>query len=352
MSKLKIVHIITGLGMGGAEKVVLDLARLTDRDKWDVSIISLDNSIDRIQDFESEDILVRSLSLSKLPYDAIKKAHQSSQLFKKEQVKIVHAHMTHGLIFSLLVKCFYPKLKIVYTSHTANVGSIWRKAIIFFSRILRAKDILFSNEMISFIYKKPVAIIPNGIESALYEKDKIKNKRFTFIAIGRLVALKNQELIIRAAALIRSTSNLPFEVHIVGAGPLEEEYQELIKSLDLTAHVKLLGLRKDIPELLNQSHCFVLSSKWEGLPISLLEAAAAKLPVISTAVGSIPDLINEENGFLSSEAQFAETMTHVLENQTIALAKAKKLNTLLKAKFELNIIVAKHEKLYTDILNQ
>jgi glycosyltransferase involved in cell wall biosynthesis len=76
------------------------------------------------------------------------------------------------------------------------------------------------------------------------------------------------------------------KLDIVGDGPLKNELAELIKILGLSSHINLLGIRTDIKELLYSHDLFVFSSRWEGLPIVLIEALASGIPIISTDVGS------------------------------------------------------------------
>jgi glycosyltransferase involved in cell wall biosynthesis len=87
---------------------------------------------------------------------------------------------------------------------------------------------------------------------------------------------------------------------IAGTGPLHSALQEQIVSSGLTSNVSLLGLRTDVPALMQAADGFVMSSAWEGLPMVLLEASASSLPIVATDVGGSRDVIAEgETGFLS-----------------------------------------------------
>ena len=115
-------------------------------------------------------------------------------------------------------------------------------------------------------------------------------------------------------------------------------------------YVKLLGLRNDIPELLNQSHCLLMPSLWEGLPIVILEAGASNLPIIATPVGSIPSLLNGENSYLSDFENFKEKMLYIFNNYSEAKIKSEKLFYDIKNIYSIEIIVKKHEKIYKDLV--
>ncbi len=111
-----------------------------------------------------------------------------------------------------------------------------------------------------------------------------------------------------------------------------------------------MGLRTDIPLLLNMSNCFVMPSSWEGLPIALLEAGVAKIPVISTPVGSIPSLLNNKNAYLSNNEEFSEKMMEVMNNYEVAMDKAEKLKEEVVSHHSIESIMKKHERIYFDLV--
>jgi len=141
-----------------------------------------------------------------------------------------------------------------------------------------------------------------------------------------------------------------FEIDIVGDGYLRDELKDLIKKYKLENVVKLLGLRSDIPKLLNQSYCLLMPSLWEGLPIVILEAGAGSLPVISTPVGSIPSLLNMNNAYLSELDGFKNKMIEVLDNYEDAKLKGKKLYDVILKQYSIDAVVDEHEKIYKELM--
>lgn len=138
--------------------------------------------------------------------------------------------------------------------------------------------------------------------------------------IGRLVVEKDQKNLIQAAAIvIRHYRDAIFA--IVGDGYLKDELLNLIKSLGIQDHVRLLGYRADIADFLDAADLFVLSSISEGLPISLLQAMGAGKAVISTRIGGVEDVITDgENGLLvpiNDPQALAEAIISILDNQHI-----------------------------------
>jgi glycosyltransferase involved in cell wall biosynthesis len=142
------------------------------------------------------------------------------------------------------------------------------------------------------INKNKIDVLLNGVDISKYENLNIKTlnnkfkKDFTFVFIGRLIHQKGIDILLKAFALVK-TGNLL----IVGEGPDKEKLVELTKKLNIEDKVSFLGVRKDIPEILSYSDCFVLPSKYEGFGIVVVEAMASGLPIIISDFEASSDLI-------------------------------------------------------------
>jgi glycosyltransferase involved in cell wall biosynthesis len=111
---------------------------------------------------------------------------------------------------------------------------------------------------------------------------------------------------------------------VVGDGPLRPGLEELADRLGVRPHVRFLGARADLPDLLNDAACLLLASDYEGCPLSVIEAMAAGLPVVATAAGGVPELVVDgETGVLAepgSSAQLASGLRAVLSSPELARA--------------------------------
>lgn len=347
MGKIKILQLITGLNVGGAEKVVFDLALELNKHDFENFVIGISDKDFLVNDFNKANINVKILGVRKSFCSFIKGLFYLKNFIKRENIKIIHAHMTHALIMAICVKLLLPKVKIVFTSHNFNVGSILRETIIILLKPFRSIDIIFSVKMRKSIYKDNAVVIPNGINVNHYNMNVSKNKIFTFLSIGRIETVKNHIFLVDAAEKLQS--EFKFEIHIVGEGILKEELIKIIENRKLNHFFKFLGYRSDINFICNQSNVFVLPSLWEGMPISLLEAGASSLPIISTPVGSIPELINESNGYLAELDVFAEKMKVVYYDYSNAILKGKALQKIIKDNYDLSSVAEKHIEIYNSL---
>lgn len=349
-NKINLLHLITGLGVGGAERVVLDLVKNADLEKYNVYVVSMSKRVEMLDEFQKNNINIKVLEKDNSIKGFIEIISFLHRYIKKNKINIIHAHMIHPMIAAVIVKLLLPKIKLVYTSHTINFGSKLRKILIYLFKPFRNKDILFSNEQMSSIYRKDFEIIPNGVDTDAYQIKTPKFEKFTFLAVGRLERMKNHIRLLECAVEMKK-QNADFQILIAGEGDHREQLEAFIENNHLEKQVKLLGLRSDISELMAKAHAFVMPSLWEGLPIVLLEAGASGLPVISTPVGTISSLINDSNGYLTSLDNFCESMEQLRNNYDEGTLKASFLQDKIIKDYSIKSIVAKHEELYLRVIN-
>ncbi|HET8872328.1 MAG TPA: glycosyltransferase, partial [Gaiellaceae bacterium] len=175
----------------------------------------------------------------------------------------------------------------------------------------------------------------------------LKRKVPKIIAVGRLKAPKD------FLTLVRAASRLPegAETLIVGEGPDRLRLEQEINALGVTERVRLLGERYDVPKLLADADVFVLSSASEGMPVSVLEAMAAGLPVVSSRVGGVPELVVDgETGILVRPGD-ASALAAALSGLITDPAKRRSLGAAGRARaeerFDLEPFRRAHVELYS-----
>ncbi len=346
-TRVNILLLTTGLGLGGAERVVLDICKNINKNKFKPMVISISSQDEMLDDFINSKIDAEVLNHKKTITNFIVSIRHIYKKVKINDIKIIHVHMFHALLISSVIKFIRPSVKIIFTPHNSFKAMKIRRWLLWMLKPWRDLDTVFSNGALSYFHKLNNKIIPNAINIYEYNPNPNPNSLFTFIIIGRLEKMKNHQFLISVVSRLKQYN---FQLLIVGSGILEKSLKIQVKSLNLDDRIKFLGARRDVPDLLEKSDCLLLPSLWEAFPITLLEAGACQVPVITTPVGSIPTLIDNDTGYLVDLDQFQNTMVHVMTNY--AQAKKKSLALFEKVSKDYNIkdIVHNYESAYQGVL--
>jgi len=173
------------------------------------------------------------------------------------------------------------------------------------------------------------------------------------VHVGRFAPPKNHALLVEAFAQVRADT--PLYLLLVGGGELQDAVREQVAALGLESRVRFLGVRADVADILRASDMFVLSSRVEGNPLSVMEAMAAGLPVVSTAVGGVPELVREgETGLLvpSEDAGALARAVQVLVDDPVrrqAMGAAARRDAV--SRFDIRHTVRGYEQLYERLLS-
>ena len=284
---------------------------------------------------------------------------QAYKVLEAERPDVIHTHSIDMAFFVSFAARHY-KIPIVHTFHVVTFNNrrqsvIRRKTELFLLRTTRPRRILVLNPAIIDDFTRAgfpdVSFVPNGIniEDWQNKNPKSKNKKFTFIAVGRLEEQKGFSYLIEAAAMLLE-SHREFQIQIVGEGSLHSKLQEQIEGLNLSKYVFLLGKRKpeQLRELYANADVFVLSSLWEGMPLTLFEAWAAGLPAIATKVDSVP-FIGGDLAELIERAQPQElesAMVKFIEKPELMNSLSKKAYQMVVKKYQWSALAKEVEKRY------
>jgi glycosyltransferase involved in cell wall biosynthesis len=171
--------------------------------------------------------------------------------------------------------------------------------------------------------------------------------------VGILRPQKAHEVLLRA--LSQLTDEFPdIQLLIVGDGPRREPIEQLIDELRLRGNVRVLGLRSDVPEILREIDVAACSSDFEGSPLSVMEYMDASLPIVATAVGGIPDLIESgEHGLLvppGDPTALAQALAEMLRDRPRAKAMGERARERRRTEFDLRTVIGRIEELYCELL--
>jgi glycosyltransferase involved in cell wall biosynthesis len=307
---MRILYVITGLGLGGAEKVVCDLADEMFNKGHEVKIAFLTGNI--VVSPKNKNIELIYLGLNNLSdgYSVYKKF---KKIILDFQPDIVHSHMVHANIFARLSRRFIKIPRLICSAHSTNEGGKLRMLAYRFTHNLSEVTTNVSNEASrNFIVNKAVVngeilTVYNGIDlkkfiannvdlSVLKKKLNISAEAKVLIAVGRFHEAKDYPNLINAFNIFLANfdKNL-FHLFIVGDGDpaIITEIKNLIQTYNLGNNIHLLGRRDDIAELLSGADLFVLSSKYEGLPSVVIEAMACEAFVIATDCGGSAEIMGD-----------------------------------------------------------
>lgn len=345
---MTIVHLITGLGVGGAEQMVLELGLESKKESIKTIVISVTNSNLNETKFKTSGIKYHFLGINTIA-DLKTGIIKLKSILKDQNAVVMHCHMFHACMLGVIFKSFYKNIPIVFTMHTNSVKQLNRKVLLFLTKPLRVTDIIFSVNSKKW-YLKNSLIIQNGVD---FKKFKIKNNRelkqykpFEFLFLGRLYEPKNPLILVKLVKKLILANIDNFVINVVGDGPLRESLEMEIKNSNLESYFILHGFTHNVIPFLQQSNCLILPSLWEGMPVSIIEAAAAQLPIISTPVGSIPDFLNNFNAYLRNTSEFHLAMIDVFNNYNIAISKANDLYSEMSSSFNMDTVFKEHLTVY------
>lgn len=356
MNKIKVLHIIPDFGTGGAEKLVLDLVANYNSDKFEVAILSLYDKADTIYEKQLEKNGAKVFYLDKKPGLDVSIIMKTLKIFNLYKPEIIHTHryvVRYTLIPSIL-KRIPVKVHTVHNIAEKELDKIGLKLQRIAYKYFGYKPVAIANSIknsIESFYKMEsnVPLINNGVDLEKYPLSiRGNNNIIELIHIGRFSPQKNHEVLIDAFNfVVKERKNI--RLTLVGDGELRESIEAKVKALGIGNYIKFLGIREDIPDLLAASDIFVMSSDWEGLPLTVLEAMSTGMPIISTNVGGVPDICeNGKNGFLvdsQNPKQLYEAIIRIADDQKLRYDMGQKSYQLSK-EYDIKTVQKKYEELY------
>lgn len=370
--KKNIAIVITRLDLGGAQKVALELASGLDKKKFNVHLICgpggrLDDEAKKIAGINLVfmDELIHPIHLI-LDFAAYIKL---VSYFKKNNIEIVHTHSSKaGLLGRLAAATADNKPVIFHTVHGFPFHEYQNKAAHLmyvmlerFAGIFTKKFIAVGADVTEYGIKNRVgtrekyAVIRAAVDVGLFKNARADRKKyleglglnprvFTIGMIGNLKKQKNPMGFIKTAALaLKKNGNLQFV--FAGGGPLRENAVELIDKYKIGDRVKLLGWINEPEKFLKCIDVFLLTSLWEGLPCTLVQAAAAGVRVIAGNISGNAEFVN-----LTGAGELYPPLDYAAAAEAVLRASngkpGKKIRAFALKEFDVKYMVKEHEKLY------
>jgi glycosyltransferase involved in cell wall biosynthesis len=369
-----VFQILPSLVVGGAERLVVHLMEHLSRERFAPVCICLESPLGTHYEARVRALGAPLHFLGKGASASGGVLRQLSALFRQYRPAVAHTHII-GLNYAYPLMLRYRTPARVHTVHNlaqrevgVRVGA-WVRMLAFRYHIGGVVPVAVADKVratIQQLYGYPdPPLIPNGIPTDEYAPDSdtraqwrqahgIEPRATVLTHIGRFAVQKNHALLVEAFAQVRS--NAPLYLLLVGGGELENAVREQVAGLGLQERVRFLGIRADVAEILNASDVFVLSSLWEGNPMSVMEAMAAGLPVVSTAVGGVPELVREgETGLLvpsEDAAALAQAMQALVDDPVRRQAMGAAARQHAVAHFDIRHTARGYEQLYETLLRR
>ena len=316
MLKIKIVHVIESLCFGGAQRFVVDLCNEVAKiDKYDVYIISLCENDPNHSIVNDINLNVNYISFKKGTGIGITALVRLTKWLKNESPHIVHSHL-NAYEYLLLYRMFNSSTSFFHTIHKpANIecaNSFFKKIRAGSYRNHQVTPISISqssSKAFRSYYKLNNDII---IQSARPELEvtvaqlelraKYKDGSYLMVHVGNITDGKNQQLLVRAIQMYNLTALKKCRLVLIGEVRNQPLFHQLTELLKHDYFIEFIGAKHNVADYLSLADGFCLSSTFEGMPISLIEAMSMGCIPICTPVGAIKEIIVDGvTGFLSKE---------------------------------------------------
>ena len=372
-SRTTVCHVIHALGVGGAEVLVDRMVRrMSDEFRCVIAVLDeIGNIGERLQ---QDGFLVEHLH--RQPGIDRNCAKRLRAFADREGVQILHAHQCTPFFQAMLSRGLTSRRPVVFTEHGRHFPDLpSRKRSVVNRLLLRSRDRLFGcggavrqalidNEGLP---ADRVEVIYNGVDldvasrPAAGARGRIRAefgfaaRDFVVVQIARLHELKDHQTALQTIDIARK--QIPeLRLLIAGEGDHRSFIDRTIRERGLEEFVALAGTRSDIPELLAAADAFLLTSISEGIPLTIIEAMAARCPVISTAVGGIPEMITGgESGFLAPARDpraLAAALITLHRDPLLRHSMGEAGERRARALFSLNGMLDSYRRVYREVLTE
>jgi len=355
---------------GGAERLQRTFAEAIDPNEVELTVITLRDGMPE-SEVELRDLGVRVVSFPAKTFADLRRARALIRFVREQRFDLLHAHLPRSTILAGIAgpASGTPVIATLHnTERRSGVGPVLQAAERWVLRRVARRVIAVGWETARTQHDalggREIDVIPNAVSEprVLSATERAETRRELgvpdgaplLISVARLVPQKAiQDLLLAFAQLSRSDP-AP-QLRIAGRGRLEDDLAREIPRLGLGDRARLLGLRSDVPRLLASSDLYVSSSHWEGLPVAILEAMAAGLPVVATRVGDAPRALGVDSGVLVAPRD-PRALARAIEQLLADPIRLRELGAAgrarARAKFGVSAWAERHMALYAEVVGR
>lgn len=350
---IKILHIINGMGSGGAEKVIMNWYRNINREKYQFDFLIRSNQI-----FYKEEIVHKGgciYQVAPFPRAAIKNIIETYRFLKENRkvYSVIHVH-SNSLVYIIplvIARFIGIKKRIIHIHSTKASGKLAtlihcvNKKII---KFLATDMVACSHEAGVFAFGNDKFVeLKNGIDIGEFDVDKkLVDKSYIFGHVGRFLPVKNQKFVVDIFKELHN-ENRHYMLMLVGGGPLINEVKTYARNIGLEKNIIFLGERHDVSKLLQKIDFVIFPSKYEGVPLVVLEAQAAGKKVLMSDVITDDVMVTplvEKESLNNSARDWCTHINKMLKKNIDCDIK----NEFKKRKLDMGSTVSKLIKIYGD----
>jgi len=365
-----VAMVIPGIDrIGGAERQTIQLALGLRERGWLVSVVALSGTGgNEAAELTDSDIRFLSLGMRKGLADP-RGWIRFHRWLRRQRPDVVHAHLPHAAWLARWSRIGTPMQVLVDTLHSSSTGTLGRRLGYRWSNWLPDKVTAVSRAVAEahlparMTTAEKLVVVANGVDIRQWRPDanvrtNVRRElalgdEFLWLAAGRLDPVKDYPTLLKAMV------NVPKAAHLIiaGSGQLESELRRLSTDLGLDSRVRFLGFAPNVCRLMQAADAFVLSSRWEGLPMALLEAAACGLPAVATNVpGTREAVVDGETGFLSAAGSAEALQGGMTRMMRLTPQERRDLGEqardLVVERFSLDKVLDRWEQLYANLLRE
>jgi len=360
-----VAQVVLNLDVGGLERVVIDLVNHLDRARFQPVVFCLgDGGVlqDRVRDAGCP-----VHAFNKGPGVSASLPLRMQAAIRDAAVDVVHCHNVPALLYGAVASRLAGKGSVVYTPHgvesATNPQVAWYRRLGLIERIVAvSEDARSLSISASGFAPGATETVPNGIDVDAYAAADAAGVRASLgIDVGipvigivaRLAPEKDHKLLLEAMATLRRSID-PVVLLVIGGGELRVELEARAAELALDGCVRFLGMRSDVSELLAALDVFVLSSRTEGMSVTLLEAMAAARPIVATDVGGNAEVVRDgDTGLIvppGDATALAKALASILRDPGAARRMGERGRERVVADFSVKVMAKRYEDVYDRVL--
>jgi glycosyltransferase involved in cell wall biosynthesis len=366
--RARILLLSTSLGMGGADRQIVYLAKALLACDYDVRLVSMTPLEEMGRQALAEGLAVTSLDMvrGRADWSAFRRL---VKLLRSWQPHLLSSFMYHANLMGRLAGRWAGVPLLVTSIRSERNGSPGQDWLMRLTNWMDHCQTTNSQQVADSLRQRGLLspgksrVIPNGIDPdaltasaaervRLRGELKLEQNEFVWLAIGRLLPQKDYPTLLEAFAPL---GRHPARLLIAGRGPLLAELQQQVDRLGVSSQTVFLGVRQDIASLLAAADGFVLSSAWEGMPNVVMEALAAAKPVVSTRVGGVAELVQDGKTGWLVPARDPKALSQAMHRlMTLSETERQQMGWAgrehLRAHFGLEAMAHRWMTLYNDLL--